>query len=181
MTYSKVRINGEIYSVGDDVHICDNGNDYLIAKIIKIKPTKGISKYPYWPTVLVQWYYRKSDIETVAGDIPGLKINCISDYELFSSNHKDYIFIETIVSKILVLKFNQYEKLNDINGNVYFTRAFYDPVKVRVLLFYLFICLFVMIMNVTVISFYYIMIFTNICGYLMFIYCYLFLNNLRNN
>lgn len=132
LNYTKFKINGEVFSVGDDVQICDSGNDFLIAKIIKIKPTHGISKYPYWPTIQVQWYYRKSDIEQESKYIQGLKLSSISDYELFSSNHKDYIFMETIVSKCHILKFSEYEKLDDINSNVYFSRATYDPVRVSI-------------------------------------------------
>lgn len=124
--------------MGDDVQICDSGNDFLLAKILKIKPTHGISKYIYWPSIQVQWYYRKSDIEQEARNIHGIKLSSISDYELFPSNHKDYIFMETIVSKCYVLKFSEYEKLDDINSNVYFSRAHYDPVKVslRILIIY---------------------------------------------
>lgn len=128
--FTKVKYNGEIYSIGDDVLIADFGNEYLLGKILKIKNTHGIHKYPYWPSMEVQWYYRKSDIEKDSKSIQGLNIKSISDYEVFTSNHKDVIFIETIVGRCNVLGFEEYEKLEDINPNIYFNRAFYDPVKV---------------------------------------------------
>lgn len=131
MTYKKFKYNGETYSVGDDVQICDYSSEFLIAKIIKIHAINGITKYSYWPTIEVNWYYKKDDIVKDKKYIQGLDLRSISDYEVFSSNHKDIIFIETLLGKCSVLSFEEYEKLEEINSNMFFTRAFYDPVKVR--------------------------------------------------
>ena len=128
------KINNEVYSVGECVQIFDEGQEHLVAKIIKILPANGIQKYSYWPTIEIQWYYRKSDIAKDSKLIPGLKLECISDYEVFESNHKDVIFIETIVGKCSILRFEEYEQLDEINGNMFYKRAFYDPIKVRHLL-----------------------------------------------
>jgi len=129
-TYTKFKYNGEIYSVGDDVQICDYSSEYLIAKIVKIHTTNGIMKYSYWPTIEVNWYYKKSDIAQDKKSLPGLDLNSISEFEVFSSKHKDIIFIETLLGKCNVLTFEEYESLEEISSIMFFTRAFYDPIKV---------------------------------------------------
>jgi hypothetical protein len=128
--FKKFKFNNEIYSVGDDIQIHDDTNECLVAKIVKILTFNGSSKYPYWPTIEVQWYYRKTDIIKDVKFINKFKIDCISNYELFNSNHKDTIFIETIIGKCTVLTLDEYELLDEVNGNIYYTRAFYDPIKV---------------------------------------------------
>lgn len=69
--------------------------------------------------------------------LTNVNFNSISDYEVFLSEHKDITQIESILEPCEVLDFSEYEKIEDIVGNVFYTRATYDPVKVRILIFYL--------------------------------------------
>ncbi len=77
----------------------------------------------------MNWYYRKSDLLADKKILSKIKIDSISNYELFSSSHKDIIFIETVIAKCLVLSFEEYELLEALNENTYFSRASYDPIK----------------------------------------------------
>jgi hypothetical protein len=107
VNYNKIKYKNDIYTVGDTLMIRDVNDGFLIGKLIKIIQSNGIKKYPHWPTIQVQWYYKKSDINR---DNNGLSdnviFNSISDYELFSSNHKDIIFIETVLCQCKVNNFS---------------------------------------------------------------------------
>lgn len=129
--YKKFKYNDEIYSVGDNILICDYNSNHLIGKIMKINNFNGIRKDFYWPSIQINWYYKKEDIMELSKNIiGGINMDSISNYEVFNSNHSDFIFIETIISKCEVLSFKDYENLEEINSNVYFSRAFFDPIKV---------------------------------------------------
>lgn len=99
VNYNKVKYKSDIYSVGDYLLIKDVNDGFLVGKLIKIIKNGGMKKYPYWPTIQVQWYYKKSDINREKNGLQDETVfNSISDFELFKSNHTDVIFIETIVS-----------------------------------------------------------------------------------
>ena len=79
--------------------IRDVNEGFLIGKLTKVIHTGGFKKYPYWPTVQVQWYYKKSDVNREKNGLQDDTIfNSISEYEVFKSTHFDIIFIETIIS-----------------------------------------------------------------------------------
>lgn len=128
--FSKFKYRNEVYSVGEKVLISNGGSDYSIAKIIKILPLKGINRNSYWPSIQIEWYYRKSDLNKDSEKILGYNQNYISDFELFESNHKDVIFIESIIGKCQVISFEDYDNLNEITGNIFFSRSKFDPIKV---------------------------------------------------
>lgn len=133
LKFSKFKYKGEVYSIGENVLITDGGSECSVAKIVKILPTKGINNNNYWPTIIVEWYYRKCDLLKDADSIPNFKEDYISEYEVFESQHRDTIYIESIVGKCKVACFEEYENSNDTSGNLYFSRAKYDPVKVKFL------------------------------------------------
>jgi hypothetical protein len=56
--YTKIKYKNEVYSVNDCLLIKDPlvKDGYLIARLLQILPTNGIEKYPYWPSIQVQWY-----------------------------------------------------------------------------------------------------------------------------
>ncbi len=98
MNYNKIKYKSDIYTLGDYLMVRDVNDGFLIGKLVKIIQSGGFKKYPYWPTIQVQWYYKKSDINrTKNGLQDDLIFNSISDYELFKSNHTDTIFIETVM------------------------------------------------------------------------------------
>ena len=59
--YSTCKLKNTFYSIDDNVLIRDVTSDILIGKIIKIHPMNGIKKYPYWPTIEVEWYRLQSN------------------------------------------------------------------------------------------------------------------------
>ena len=56
--YSRIKYKNRIYSIDDCLLIRDPliPEGYLIAKLLEIIPINGIEKYPYWPSIRVQWY-----------------------------------------------------------------------------------------------------------------------------
>jgi disulfide oxidoreductase YuzD len=55
LNYTKVKFKNEVYSLGDCLMIRDVNDGFLIGKLVKIIQTGGFKKYPYWPTVQIQW------------------------------------------------------------------------------------------------------------------------------
>jgi hypothetical protein len=111
--YNRIKFRSEIYSLGDCVMIRDVQEGFLIGKLIKIVNQGGNKKYPYWPTVQVQWYYKKSDLNREKnGLVDDVIFNSISEFEVFKSNHVDNIFIETIICPCKVSIENFHLKFN---------------------------------------------------------------------
>ena len=129
---TKVKYNNVIYSVGDVVEVMMYGYpNNSLAQITKVVLGQDLNKESFWPMVKVKWYYSKNDLKNEGA----LKdVDFISSYEVFSSTHQDPIFVETIVKKVKVIPFTEYEQLtncNEFTEDLYFTRASYDIVKVR--------------------------------------------------
>ncbi len=77
-------------------------------------------------------YYKKSDINREKnGLVEDRLFNSISDYEVFSSNHRDTIFVESIVSTCKIYTYDEYENLAELSATSFFSRACFDPVKVE--------------------------------------------------
>jgi len=53
--YNKIKYKSHIYSIGDCILIRDINDGFLVAKLIKIIQFNGFKKYPFWPTIQVQW------------------------------------------------------------------------------------------------------------------------------
>ena len=106
------------------------GGKYSIAKLLEIIPRNGMKKHSLWPTIKVQWYYSKTDINKEKNTLTLQKnYDSISEYEVFTSPHKDTIYIETVVCKCFVVHIDEYLKLDEPSDLVYFYRAAYDPIK----------------------------------------------------
>ncbi len=77
-------------------------------------------------------YYKKSDINREKnGLIEDRLFNSISEFEVFGSDHKDIIFVESIISLCRIYTYDEYESLPEHTNTTFFTRAYYDPVKVK--------------------------------------------------
>ena len=108
--YTKIKYKQDIYSLGDNLLVREGTDSFLIGKLISIIPSNGNKQYSYWPTIEVQWYeicscryYKKSDINRERNGLTSEeKFNSISEFEVFRSDHKDVIFIETIMSTCTV-------------------------------------------------------------------------------
>ena len=124
--YTQFKFNSVIYSIGDCMKIKDVSNTFSIGKLIRIIPTKGIKSIPFWPSIEVQWFYKKNEIDLSKNGIDQRTYDNISDYELFSSSHKDIILTETVISPCKVLSFEDYQNIEDNTDTIFFTRANYD-------------------------------------------------------
>ena len=54
--YNKIKFKSEIYRIGDAVLVRDLNEGFLAAKLTRIIQCNGFKKYPFWPTIEVQWY-----------------------------------------------------------------------------------------------------------------------------
>lgn len=52
--YKKIKYKKNIYSIGDNIIIKNNNNDFYVAKITKIIPLNGIKKFSYWPSIEIE-------------------------------------------------------------------------------------------------------------------------------
>jgi len=63
-------------------------------------------------------YYRKSDLPKKFDHI----LDCISDNEIFETDHLDITFIDCINGPCKLYSFTDYDNLNSISQNTFFTR-----------------------------------------------------------
>ena len=105
LSYDSIKFRNIIFKIGD-VLLIQASEENLIGELIKIIPTNGIKEYPFWPTIQVKWYYKKKDINRKKNNLLNQQnFDALSDYELFPSNHKDIIYIESILNKCKVYKY----------------------------------------------------------------------------
>ena len=126
LSYDNIKFRDIIYKIGD-VLLIQASEENLIGELIKIIPVNGIKEYPFWPTVQVKWYYKKKDINRKKNNLLNQQnIDSISEYELFPSNHKDIIYIESIINKCNVYTYEEYDNISDPSEFTFFTRANYE-------------------------------------------------------
>ena len=127
LTYDSIKFRNIIFKIGD-VLLIQASEEHLIGELIKIIPINGIKEYPFWPTIQVKWYYKKKDINRKKNNLLiQQNFDALSDYELFSTNHKDIVFIETILMKVNIYSYDEYDSMEEHNEYTFFTRAKYDP------------------------------------------------------
>lgn len=127
ISYTKFKYNSVIYTIGDCLFIKDSDNSFSIGELVKIIPSNGIKSMPYWPTIRVKWYYKKTEINWEENGITSAFYDAISEYEVFKSNHYDTIFIESVLCKCKVLPIKEYQIQEENSDIIFFTRARYDP------------------------------------------------------
>lgn len=127
--YSKIKYNNTIYSLGDAVEIQDSTSNLIsIAIIRKIVHTNQHLKNKHWPMIEVERIFTKQDL---------ISLNCLSNasfvgsFEVFRSDAKDLIFIESIKQKAQLLSLDEYQTLEVLNEGVYYSRACIDLHEVR--------------------------------------------------
>ena len=126
-SYTKLKYRDIYYSVGDKL-IIFSSNENLIGELVRIIPTNGIKRYPCWPTIEVRWFYKKTDLNRKKNNLlDDRNYNSISDYELFPTEHRDIVFIETVMCKCEVYTYEEYEALAEHTEMTFFSRARYDP------------------------------------------------------
>ena len=129
--FSKFKYHNIIYNIGDCLCIqAKEKNKYLYAKLLEILPSNGMKKHSLWPSIKVQWYYLKSDLNREKnGLIDPKAYDSISEFELFESPHNDIIYIESVICKCYTLKYEDYINLDESEDTMFFTRAKYNPYK----------------------------------------------------
>ena len=126
LSYDSIKFREIIFKLGD-VLLIQAPEENLIGELIKIIPINGLKEYPFWPTIQVKWYYKKKDINRKKNNLLNQQnFDSISDYELFPSNHKDIIYIESIINKCKVYSYEEYDNITDPPDNTFFTRAKYE-------------------------------------------------------
>ncbi len=131
IVYEQLKYNGIIYNLGDFITVTDM-EDFSVCKITKIIPynLSNTEAPSYWPSIRVQWYYRKKDINREKNNIlSNKKFGSISDFEVFKTEHSDIIFIESLINKCYVYTYDEYEELENHSDFTFFSRASYDPNK----------------------------------------------------
>lgn len=127
---TKFRYQSLVYSVGDTVMLSNDTNDFYVAKIRKIILKGGIPKYKNWPTMEVQWYYRKQDIINSSSKISDY-LKKASSHELFESNHIDNVIIESIIGKCQVTVLENSDQIDAYEKeNFFYTTSNYNHITV---------------------------------------------------
>ncbi|CAD8137315.1 unnamed protein product [Paramecium octaurelia] len=122
--YQKLKYQNQEYHVGQNLCIRgDNGSEY-VAKLIKIVKLHD-DEDNCLPFIKVQWYYRKTELTGLPRD----QLECISENEVFKTKEFDYIEIESIIGLAIILSYEEYDKIEELNENVYFMRATYFDQK----------------------------------------------------
>ncbi|CAD8056608.1 unnamed protein product [Paramecium sonneborni] len=73
------------------------------------------------PFIKVQWFYRKTELIGLQKD----HLDCISENEVFKTNEFDYIEIESIIGLAIILSYEEYDHIEELNDNIFFMRASY--------------------------------------------------------
>ena len=126
LSYDRIKFRDMIFNIGD-VLLIQSAEENLIGELVKIIPSNGIKEYPFWPTVQVKWYYKKNDINRKKNNLLNQQnFDSLSDYELFPSNHKDIIYIESIINKCKIYSYEEYDNITEPSELTFFTRAKYE-------------------------------------------------------
>lgn len=78
----------------------------------------GASDDAHPPLLLPFRYYKKDDLPKKFDSI----IDCISDNEIFETDHLDITFVDCINGPCKLYTYAEFDKLASINSNTYFTR-----------------------------------------------------------
>ena len=73
------------------------------------------------PLIKVQWFYRKTELMGLKKD----DLDCISENEVFKTNKSYYTEIECLVGLAIILSYEEYDQIEELNDNIFFMRASY--------------------------------------------------------
>ena len=114
--FKKLIINRSVYEIGESISINQDNEKLGFGRIVKIWRNPEDSD----AFIKISWYYRPDEVFI---EVPSF----ISEAELFDSNSLQDVSVMAICEKINVMSFKKYYELDEVEGNTYFTRAFYDP------------------------------------------------------
>ncbi|CAK58429.1 unnamed protein product (macronuclear) [Paramecium tetraurelia] len=118
--YQKLKYENQIYHVGQNLCIRGDNRSIYVAKLIKIVKLYD-DEDNCLPFIKVRWFRRKTELTGLSKDC----LDCISENEVFKTNEFDYIEIESIVGLATILSFEEYDQIEELYDNVFFTRAQY--------------------------------------------------------
>ncbi|KEJ83104.1 PHD-finger family protein [Oxytricha trifallax] len=121
--FKKFQYQEQIFQVGDVCRFFNENGD-LIGKIMEVLSTDP--KDQDFGKLRVQWYYYKKDLNQKQIKLSNKQFDAISDVEIFPTNHFDKTFVQTINAKCTVKTLEEYEQLEQVGEDTYFTRASYD-------------------------------------------------------
>lgn len=116
--FNRIILNGETYQVNDSVSILQKNDEIGFGKIKKIWQQHKTNKF----YITISWYYTPGE---VFSDIP----NFISFAELFESENIQNIEVQCIIQKIFVHSLQEYHSQDEVEENVFFTRASFNYLK----------------------------------------------------
>ena len=132
--FKQFKFNNTIYSINDILLIKSSYPSsstpfYSIGKLKKIISQNGIPSYPKWPSIEVEWYYKKNELvrDKINLLLDDNYYESISDDEVFRTTHRDTIFIETVAGKARVVTLDEYVETDSSEKNIFFCRGNYDP------------------------------------------------------
>ncbi|CAI2364815.1 unnamed protein product [Moneuplotes crassus] len=126
--FSKAKVNGTEYHCLDVVKIKQNEFSTYVAKILKIMSRSADKDIP---CAQVQWYYKKGDMNFDILRLSEADQVFIGDNEVFPTNHKDIIPLESIICKVQVLHLSEYQDCSLVNQSIFYTRAKFDVIQNR--------------------------------------------------
>jgi hypothetical protein len=112
--FATLKLNGTDYSIGDAVAVKLYDDSEAYGTIMTIYQSKA-DGYAY---VTLRWFYSPKDVFNSTHDF-------LSEAELFDSDHIQDIWVQTIFMKIDVLTLEDYHSCDEVEHNVYFSRATY--------------------------------------------------------
>ncbi|CAG9325144.1 unnamed protein product [Blepharisma stoltei] len=113
--FKKLKLNDTDYHVGDTVQIKEYYDDSAYGTIVKIwKDTNKPDAY-----VKLRWFYKPADVFHEDHDF-------ISRAELFDSDNIQDIWVQSLYDKVTVLSFEDYHCLDEVDDDVFFSRAVYN-------------------------------------------------------
>lgn len=105
--------------------------DYYVGELAQIKPKYGMPKASYWPSIVIQLYIFKEEIDRkLNGLLDQDKYDSISNYEVFRTEKLINDYCENILRQGKLLSYSEYENDDQHSENSFFTRANYNIVKV---------------------------------------------------
>ncbi|CAD8059507.1 unnamed protein product [Paramecium sonneborni] len=120
INYQKLKYENQIYHVGQNLCIRGDNRSVYVAKLIKIVKLLD-NQNNCIPFIKVQWFTRKTELMDLQKDY----LDCISENEVFKTNQFDYIEIERIIGLAIILSYEEYDHIEELNDNIFFMRASY--------------------------------------------------------
>jgi hypothetical protein len=112
--YNSIRMNNELFTVGDVVVIKEYNDDTCYGTLVRIWKEKDKVD----PMARIRWYYKPSNVFDMEYDF-------LSQAELLDSDHEQDIWVVCLYSKVKVFSYDEYHALDEVDDDVFFTRAKY--------------------------------------------------------